>query len=78
MLHLCECEVIREEYWNELIDLAVKTGMRPPNDITIFLATGALSHDRVINLEAPLDHLVPRTAVSVRGNRELKGREQND
>ena len=49
MLHLCECEVIREEYWNELIDLAVKTGMRPPDDITIFLATGALSRDRVIS-----------------------------
>ena len=49
MLHLCECGAIREEYWNKLIDLAVKTGMRPPDDITIFLATGALSRDRVIS-----------------------------
>ena len=49
MLHLCECGVIMEEYWSELIKLAIATGMPPPDDATIFVATGALSPTKVIS-----------------------------
>jgi len=48
-LHLCECDVIREEYWSEIIKLATATGMPPPRDEVIFIATGALSSDKVIS-----------------------------
>jgi len=38
-----------EEYWSELIKLAIATGMPPPDDATIFVATGALSPTKVIS-----------------------------
>ena len=49
MLHLCECGVIRAEFWSELIELAKATGMPTPIDETIFIATGALARDKVIS-----------------------------
>ena len=44
-----ECGVIKAEYWSELIKLAIATGMPAPMDETIFLATGALTPDKVIS-----------------------------
>ena len=49
MLHLCECGVIREEFWSELIELAKATGMPAPIDDVIFIATGALANDKVVS-----------------------------
>ena len=49
MLHLCECGVIREEFWSELIELAKATGMPAPIDDVIFFATGALANDKVVS-----------------------------
>ena len=47
--HLCECGVIRAEYWSELIELAKATGMPTPVDEIIFIATSALAQDKVIS-----------------------------
>ena len=47
--YLCECGVIRDEYWSEVIKLAVATGVPTPRDDTIFIVSGALSNDKVIS-----------------------------
>ena len=48
-LHLCECDVIRREYWSVLLDVLRDTGMPPPENVTAFIATGALSESHAIS-----------------------------
>jgi len=42
-LHLCECNIIRDEFWEPLIRIATSTGMQDPQDKTVWIATGAYS-----------------------------------
>ena len=42
-VHLCECDIIHDEYWSHLLEVATHTGMPQPQDTPTFLATGALS-----------------------------------
>ena len=43
--HLCECDVMFNEYWADLLQLAVATGMPTPQDVPTFLLTGWLGKD---------------------------------
>jgi hypothetical protein len=49
MLHLAECDVIRQEFWNPILKLLHDTGMKRPRDITIFLITGTINPDSTIS-----------------------------
>ena len=48
-LHLCECPVIWQGYWTPVLSIMEDTGMPRPRDDVAFLATGALSQDKVID-----------------------------
>jgi hypothetical protein len=48
-LHLCECSTLRNEYWTHLVKVGTDSGMPPPEEITDFLATGAMSDTKVIS-----------------------------
>ena len=48
-LHLCECPILREEFWDPLISLLTQTGMPRPQEYAVFIATATLEAEKVIS-----------------------------
>ena len=54
MLHLVECEKIREDYWFHLISTMSDCGLDPPSDedeLDLFLLFGMKGQDKVCDRE---------------------------
>ena len=49
-LHLCNCPVITDEYWDHVIELLTKLGMDPPEHTPAFIALGRIdSTNQIVN-----------------------------
>lgn len=50
-LHLCECEVMWEEYWKPIVAVLTDCEMPEPEDRAAFLALGIVTQDEVVSGE---------------------------
>ena len=46
--HLCDCDVLRDEFWDPVITLLTGLGMPQPQSVSAFIALGILKDDEVI------------------------------
>ena len=49
--HTCACTQYHNQFWKPLIDLAVKMGETYPEDVSTWIATGAISKEKVMGSE---------------------------
>ena len=77
-MHYCRCGVIRVEFWDVVFDWLRDTGMPAPQDITTFIATGALSNKKAINeYHAGLWFIAHRTLYAAMMNAHMENKQLN-
>ena len=48
-LHYCKCPILRIEFWDEVVKWMTDMGMPAPDDLTTFIATGAISAEKAVS-----------------------------
>ena len=49
ILHLIDCPIIRSEFWDEILEILRRFGMKQPDNISAFIALGRIDSTTVVD-----------------------------